>query len=120
MKTDYEDILSRISDPPRWWDENGTPRYDHFSPHLIPDVYAGRVALLRIACQSCGQQFDVAMSESAHGAPFAPKTWHYGDPPRHNGCPGCTMNCDDLAVIEAWERAPFNWIRHPELEGVLP
>ena len=45
---------------------------------------------------------------------------HFGDPPRHNCAAGETMNCNDIQVIEFWRRVNFEWVRVPELEGVLP
>lgn len=45
---------------------------------------------------------------------------HYGDPPRHGGCVGETMNCDDLEILEVWIKNPtLNWKRHKELEGEI-
>jgi hypothetical protein len=32
MLQHYEDILSRIAEPPRWFDEQGVPRYCEFAP----------------------------------------------------------------------------------------
>lgn len=56
-------------------------------------------------------------------------TIHYGDPPHHTDdrgefChAGCTMNCEDLAVVEYWRRdqgSSHEWQRHAELEIELP
>jgi hypothetical protein len=55
-------------------------------------------------------------------------TIHYGDPPRHNDgngefChAGCTMNCEDLAIVEYWHRGgeTRQWQRDAELEIMLP
>lgn len=52
-------------------------------------------------------------------------TIHYGDPPHHDVdgefChAGCTMNCDDLAIVEYWHREAGDWQRNSELEGDLP
>ena len=120
MWASYEDITKRIAEAPLWWDECGVPRYDPFTPHLLQDIYAQRAALLRISCQYCEQEFDVAVSGSfldgCNEEPWNPKGQHYGDPPIH-GCVGDTMNVDDLAVIEAWTREHLEWVRHPELEG---
>ena len=120
MNHGYEDIRSRISEEPTWYDDNGAPRYGEFVPDLCPDIYTHQVVLLRIACQACGEQFDVEM----HGKWFAnikqPSKLHYGDPPRH-GCVGDTMNCEDLAVLQVWYKpnAIGEWTRRPELEGVI-
>lgn len=48
---------------------------------------------------------------------------HYGDPPNIDCCPaGPTMNCDDLAVLEFWDRTDpdFVWARRSDLEIKLP
>lgn len=54
---------------------------------------------------------------------------HYGDPPHHDDdrgefChAGCTMNCEDLAVVEYWRRdeaSAHAWQRHADLEVELP
>lgn len=52
-------------------------------------------------------------------------TIHYGDPPHHDiggeFChAGCTMNCDDLAVVEYWRRDEGDWRRDTALEITLP
>ena len=61
MLPNYEDILSRIAEPPRWFDEQGVPRYCEFAPHHIANIYANECALLAIECQSCGRPFIVAL-----------------------------------------------------------
>jgi len=124
MHDAYEDITSRIKEQPIWYDSNGCPRYDPFHPRLCPDIYATVVVLLRIACQACGQKFDVEM----HGNPLyelrVPKNLHYGDPPRHDlaegqRCGGETMNCHDLIVLQVWKKQDFTWKRYPKLEGPM-
>jgi len=62
VKRHYSDIISRIAEPPTWFDENGTPRYGPFSPDLLPDIYAVQACLLLIRCQNCGTEFKVSMS----------------------------------------------------------
>jgi hypothetical protein len=130
MRTDYQDIRSRIAEEPTWYDENGCPRYGTFYPAMCSGVYAKVAVLLEIDCQDCGQRFMVAMTE----CPWFPKdayieqsikdkTLHYGDPPRHldhNGddCVGGTMNCGDLRIVEYWDR-DWGWMRKPEMEVVL-
>jgi len=39
-----------------------TPRFQPHHPDLCADIYADEVALLKIACQSCGREFLVQMS----------------------------------------------------------
>lgn len=114
----YEDITSRIAEPPTWYDEHGTPRYGVFHPSHCPDIYTTQVVLLRIACADCHERFDVEI----HAGLFEelkPMKLHYGDPPSH-GCVGDSMNCDDLAVLQVWHKPfPGEWVRHPEMEGFI-
>ena len=62
MHANYFDIISRIDEKPTWYDQNGTPRYEEFNPDLCPNIYAQQVFLLKIACQACGEEFDVEMN----------------------------------------------------------
>lgn len=122
MHENYDDIKSRITEEPTWYDSNGTPRYGPFSPKGCPNIYSDKVALLRIHCQACQKHFNVEMHAGIWDrcSEHRPKTWHYGDPPRHE-CPGAgeTMNCDDIAVLEFWCRENSEWIRKPEFEGLV-
>jgi hypothetical protein len=61
MHQHYEDILSRIAEPPRWFDEDGVPRYCEFAPDRIANIYADECALLAIECQSCARPFLVTL-----------------------------------------------------------
>ena len=94
MLPDYRDIASRLG-PSLWWDDHGVPRYDPFHPDLC-GVYDGYVALLQIACQSCGRRFLVASGISRSWRPLRvgsrppalptandTSSLGYGDPPRH-------------------------------------
>jgi len=130
MHNSYLDIVSRIAESPKWWDENAVPRYDVFVPNGVANIYAKSVALVEIACQSCGTTFPVAFSDAgplwsalAEGycnlaTQIEEQTLHYGDPP--NACCqiGATMNCEDIRVLEFWEKdsQAFEWVRKPELE----
>ena len=117
MKASYEDITSRIQESPTWYDEDGVPRYGKFSPEYCPDIYTNEVFLIRIACQDCGERFDVEMHSHIFEHIANPKELHYGDPPIH-GCVGDTMNCEDLEILEAWHRKLLEgWARVSELEG---
>lgn len=114
MRAHYHDILSRMPTPPEWFDENGVPRYEAFSPRLGADIYAHTCALLEIECQACREKFLAAIS------------WHswrfemdleYGDPPNIECCPsGPTMTSIPLRVVEWWEREDGEWFRRPERE----
>lgn len=137
MLRSYEDIKSKIDEQPKWYDDNGVPRYCEFHPNQM-GIYEDLVISALIACQSCGQQFHVANGSNHHerykayilaGRPIdnnvlslnsveAAQSFHYGDPPNHD-CVGDTMNCKDLQVIEVWARHIDNkheWHRVPEAE----
>ena len=130
MHAHYADILSRIAEPPQWWDENAVPRYDAFAPDECADLYVDEVALVEIACQACGVRFQVAFSygfmgkvkkEASIAARILDGTLHWGDPPNVQCCPaGPTMNCVDLRVVEYWKRDSFDWDRLPAFELTLP
>jgi len=135
MNCDYEDIRSRIPEQPKWFDEEGVPRYCDFSPCKVANIYADEVALAGITCQGCGTRFKVAFSRSRNSAMVAQvmgHTWvppsladqirskeiHYGDPPNTGCCPaGPTMNSEPRRVLEYWQReAGIDWKRDPSLE----
>lgn len=142
MHNEYRDLIDHPAGPPKWWDENGVPRFCRHHPSACPDIYAHEVVLLKIACQACKRQFVVQMSDSSiaqlerSGGHPDPKNFardqlakairggyiHYGDPPNVNCCPGgATMNCDDLRVLEYWYRKDgMTWERDPSLEISLP
>lgn len=141
----YGDIVDRIDETPRWWDEHGVPRFCCFGPDHLANIYAREAVLLRIECQGCGTPFLVALSRSDLGrygwtpdadyettgkGTFGPLPGatlaerieadeiHYGDPPNTGCCPaGPTMNSIPREVVEYWraERACV-WERRPELE----
>lgn len=64
MKSDYEDIRSRIAEEPSWFNEDGVPRYGKFHPSNLSNIYSHEGALVDVACQSCGHLFKVAFSSS--------------------------------------------------------
>lgn len=113
MNQNYEDILSRIKEEPKWWDEHGVPRYCDFHPDWGACIYADQVALLLIRCQGCHRKFKVVVSHAAFHSNISPKTilkegglpW-YSDPPNVKCCPaGPTMTSETLEVLEYWERS---------------
>jgi hypothetical protein len=123
MHQHYEDILSRIAEPPRWFDEEGVPRYCEFAPHRIANIYADECALLEIECQSCARAFVVALDggtanqrdlSRVRGQETPWRTLaeiirshdiHYGDPPNVDCCGvGHTQNSTPRRVVEYWER----------------
>lgn len=136
MKASFLDIKDRIDEQPRWYDENGTPRYEEFSPDLSPNIYADEVILIEIACQHCREKFLVEMNwgimhvvlEVYNKEPFSVRLtqWlrnrngnfcpiHYGDPPNHM-CIGDTMNCIDLRIIEFHKKIEHRFERIKKFE----
>jgi hypothetical protein len=132
MNQDYDDIRSRIPEPPKWWDEEAVPRYCDFHPKELANIYASEAALVGITCQGCGERFKVAFARDRHGAILASidqkpyksiaelirsKELHYGDPPNTGCCPaGATMNSEPRRVLEYWSRPELEWARDPALE----
>lgn len=107
MHASYEDILSRISEPPRWFDENAVPRYCRFEPKRAANIYAKEVVFLLICCQACRKEFRVAISSGELKPVLARQIGigklRYGDPPNVSCCAaGNTMNSVSLRVLEYW------------------
>jgi hypothetical protein len=133
MFDDYSDITDRIAEPPKWWDEQGVPRYVEFEPYHVANIYAWEVALVEIACQACGEHFEVALSgQGGGGAGENGRSMadnirggeiDYGDPPDYgNGRIGASMSCYTLRVLQYWKRPEGwrGWTRDPALEITLP
>lgn len=118
MHTRYADILDRIAEPPRWFDEHAVPRYCDFSPRELAYIYAQEAALVLIRCQGCKAEFRVAFSEintrqllwnaekkkvKTIADLIADRKLHYGDPPNTGCCDaGPTMNSVPVRVLEYW------------------
>jgi len=143
MFAEFSDILSRIAEPPEWWDQNGVPRFGAFTPNNTPDIHAKEIVLFEIACQNCLRLFKVALAQSDsdrfdpfnHKKPFPRLSesifcLEFGDPPRHEDdgkgeeCgSGNSMNCLNIRVLEFWVRAPISspdrWVRRSDLERPL-
>ncbi|MEM9638254.1 MAG: hypothetical protein AAGA94_11455 [Pseudomonadota bacterium] len=120
MHHHYGDILSRIAEPPLWFDENAVPRFDPFTVDRVANIYANEVALVRITCQGCKSSFDVAFSGVKVSRPLPAdakrdgpspmirdhiraRTLHYGDPPNIRCCAGGpSMNSVPRQVMEYW------------------
>jgi hypothetical protein len=102
MHDAYDDIRSRIDEPPAWFDVHGCPRW---GVSTVPRHLMGW-----IACQACGALFFVSLADPVyvngldnrniqkvgdythdHSHLELVDHWHYGDPPQH-GCVGDTMN----------------------------
>jgi hypothetical protein len=127
MKSSYDDIISRITEPPRWFDENGVPRYCEFAPELS-NIYAFECALLEIACQGCDKRFSVAVSldndaylrsQTLLIREVVERTIEYGDPPNTECCSGTTMMSEVIRVLEFWRKESGNWARCPAVEVLL-
>jgi len=117
----YHDIISRIAEPPRWYDELGVPRYCDFAPNAIANIYADECVLLEIECSGCGQIIIAALDDKgandALWIPGQPRTRHkiadlirsgeldYGDPPNVDCCrAGPSQTAITRRVIEYWSR----------------
>ncbi len=114
MHTHYHDILDRITEPPRWFDESAVPRYCDFSTDALAFIYAKEAALVLIQCQACERKFQVAFSElnardrDRKGAMtiadlIRERRLHYGDPPNVRCCTsGASMNSVPVQVLQYW------------------
>lgn len=130
MKSSYHDILSRISEPPSWFDKHGVPRYEAFSPEAVADVYTREIALFEVRCQACGRVFKVSRSGRTIGDPHSltssidARRLCYGDPPAVGCCPtGAVMNSVPVRVLELWRRRGIEkWERDRSRDGtdILP
>lgn len=128
MLESYDDIRSRIKEPPKWFDCHGVPRYDKFHPSLSPNVYADEVLLYEIECQSCGRLYLVeenwlriqSCRVDSLSARVKAKRIHYGDPPCFECGPGSTMNCIDRKTVQFWKKCQSGlvWRRVKSLEGI--
>ena len=98
MHASYDDIISRISTPPIWYDEHTVPRYCSFEPGRSASIHIGEIALAEITCQECQRRFRVAFSavnfqRQTIAEPIHNKGLHFGDPPRHDGDIGDRPAC---------------------------
>lgn len=139
MNAYYGDILERIPEQPKWWDERAVPRFCDFDPDEAADIYADEAILLLITCQNCGLPFHVCMTLSAldrtgwrrgrDGSVERVKSpslrelivtgeIHYGDPPNASCClAGPTMNSVPRRVLGYWRKDGVReWERVPALE----
>lgn len=141
----YKDITDRLG-PPKWWDEEGVPRYCDFAPGEVAGVYADYAALIKIRCQGCGRHLPVAWSlckldllcrvPSHPDAPgvFAkdqlvlptkdnPGSVGYGDAPAHKEgaastwlCVGSVETTSVVRIVKFWTRERAEWKRDEALE----
>ena len=127
MHRHYEDILSRIADPPTWFDDGGVPRFGEFSPLHLGNIYASEAALAEVSCQNCGRVFHVALTEAFASSRFSLgdeirlARVHYGDPPNVWCCSsGPSMKSVMHKIIEYWIRdyeRSSDWQREAAFEG---
>lgn len=121
MKQNYIDIMSRIPEEPKWFDENGVPRYDTFRPWDVANIYWNQAVLMKVACQGCDKTFHVAMTarkeEDSLKDKIANGSLHYGDPPNVDCCSGNSMNSIPLGIEEFHEKQNFEVKRNPLYEG---
>ncbi len=124
MKRYYKDILELSNWPPKWFDENGVPRFCEFSPDRCAGFYADEVVLMVIQCQSCKHEFKVCLSADAmervrtEGLADAVRSNEidYGDPPNMQCCAaGPSMNSIPIRVLEFWY-LDGKWERDSSLE----
>lgn len=138
----YQDITDKLGEP-KWWDEEGVPRYCDFSPDNVADIYADKAVLVIIKCQGCGRYLPVAWSfnklkivcwvpEHPKGHEcFAQLTYPtkdnsgsvgYGDAPAHDNREGeychlgCVMTTDVVQIKEFWSSDKLEWKRHKKFE----
>ena len=126
MNNEFKDILVRIHEKPKWWDEMGVPRYCEFHPSETANIYADETMLMLIQCQDCKKRYKVCstsrgglykkyLGQDGHNKIWEP--WHYGDPPNNCGddcIGGATMNVELIRILEYWvrnEETEYNWER---------
>lgn len=120
----YEDITSRIAEKPKWW-FRGVPRYCEFSPQATAALI--EVALVRAACESCRQEFRVAIEDPGYqwGLNALDLIILNGDLGVAGvpaiGCCGAEhlISAVELELLEFWDGGPFDWTRRTDLEGPL-
>ncbi|MEG3143393.1 hypothetical protein U1839_01890 [Sphingomonas sp. RT2P30] len=129
MYIEYDDIISRIPDKPIWW-LDGVPRYDPFRPDDV-GVYPREAALVRTACQTCGNLFDIGFAAPSPDYPFGMRPYlaihgalWIGDPPnnfhKEDSCTGRMKGSDEIAIVEFWRRPDSEWVRDSTMERPLP
>lgn len=119
MKRDYKDITDRISESPKWFDENGVPRYCDFYPDEVANIYAQEVLFLHIGCQNCYRIFDVTLSfDFKRKLENFKEDFSYGDPPNIGCCvTGPSMTSENIKLLEYWNRNEFSeWERNNSME----
>ena len=127
MHVCYEDVMSRIAEPPTWW-TNGFPRFGPFQPTAV-DIYTRCVALVHTKCL-CGFDFHEAVHVvggekqiEAFKARVAQGRIGMGDPPNAceylsgRPCDGQSSTSREIRVLEFWERPDYPTDGLPEGES---
>jgi hypothetical protein len=127
MHQHYKDILDRIGELPKWFDERGVPRFGEFSPRDVNNIYAWEAALAEVSCQGCGCVFRVALTDAFAGRRSSLSDEirlgraRYGDPPNIHCCDaGPVMSSVMHQILEYWSRdyeVSRDWQRDPIYEG---
>jgi hypothetical protein len=125
MREEYRDIRSRIAEEPKWFDENGVPRYDEFHPDMLANVYADECVLTEEACQSCGRKYLLASSctcrwvvEGSLRDRILHGLFSCGDIPCFSCLSGATMLSLSLRVMQYWRCSTLGvWERRDGLDG---
>lgn len=117
LKPNYKDIIESAGVDPKWYDENGVPRFCEFHPWRAVRPDAHEAFLIEVGCQDCGRLFKVAMTwlksdaedgvSEFSGLPLSSgKAFQYGALPNVGCCQiGPTMSSDFVGVLEGWRRA---------------
>jgi hypothetical protein len=124
MHVHYRDILDRIDERPKWFDDVSVPRFIEFSPDRLANIYSKEAALAEVSCENCGHVFHVALSDS-FGDKWTSLSdsirlgWvRYGDPPNIQCCDeGLSMGTVMRRILEYWRRDGFGWRRDSTFEG---
>jgi hypothetical protein len=112
MNRSYNDIISRISSPPLWWQEGGIPRYEVFDPTTSTGIYTSEVAYAEIACQMTGVRFFVTIeggTDRQVANSIRKQTLCYGDPPNTPNVSAFTTSTM-LRVIQYWYRCHEEYV----------
>lgn len=93
MWPSYDDIITRIDEPPSYYTQQGVPRYGAFHPSAVT-VYANAVSLYQVRCQAemCGQLFEISYAWPTLFERLSLREEHGGLP----------NDIEDQAAVNAW------------------
>jgi hypothetical protein len=118
MNICYSDIMDKIPEPPKWFDENAVPRFCNFHPNKVANIYANEVVLVEIACQACQHKFLVAFSCTTYNED---KLSDMVKSFQETKDAGPSMNSETKSVVEFWKNnkdTNYEWVRDRSLETV--